>query len=77
MLVCTSDTLVSFSPHHVNGGGVQKVTQQVTLYETHTDEESLRRHKSVRHKQVLCVHAGQSKGVLLVRLTRDATRVVP
>ena len=27
-----------FSPHHVNQGGVQKFTPQVTLYETHTSE---------------------------------------
>jgi hypothetical protein len=30
-----------FSPHHVNQGGVQKATPQVTLYESHTAEESL------------------------------------
>jgi len=30
-----------FSPHHVNEGGVQKVTTHATLYEPHTDEESL------------------------------------
>jgi hypothetical protein len=34
-----------FSPHHINQGGVQRVTPQVTLYEPHTAEESLRRHR--------------------------------
>ena len=29
-----------FRPHHVNQGGVQRVTPQVTLYEPHTAEES-------------------------------------
>jgi hypothetical protein len=35
-----------FRPHHVNQGGVQKITPQVTLYESHTTEESLRRRRS-------------------------------
>ena len=51
--VCVSLQLISFklssgylfSPHHVNQGGVQKATPQVTLYEPHTAEESLRRHR--------------------------------
>ena len=32
--------LVLFNPHHVNQGGLQKTTPQVTLYKTHTVEES-------------------------------------
>ena len=32
-----------FNPHHVNQGDVQKPTPEVTLYEPHTAEESLRR----------------------------------
>ncbi len=49
-----------FSPHHVNQGGVQKATPQVTLYKPHTAEESLRRRRAVRHSQVLPDHAGQA-----------------
>ena len=45
-----------FSPHHVNQGGVQKATPQVTLYEPHTAEESLRRCRSGRNSQVLPGH---------------------
>ena len=44
-----------FSPHHVNQGGVQKATPQVTLYKPHTAEESFRRHRAGRHSQVLPV----------------------
>ena len=36
-----------FIPHLVNQGGVQMVTPQVTLYESHTSEESLRRREVV------------------------------
>jgi hypothetical protein len=57
-----------FSPHHVNEGGVQKVTTQATLYEPHTDEESLRRHRSGRHGQLLSGHAGQARELLHVLL---------
>ena len=57
-----------FNPHHVNQGGVQKATPQVTLYETHTAEESLRRCRSGRHSQVLSVHAGQARELLHVLL---------
>ena len=54
MRVCVSFFLLSFklslgcvfSPHYVNQGGVQKVTPQVTFYEPHTAEESLRRRRS-------------------------------
>jgi len=44
---------------HVNQGGDQKVAPQVTLYEPHTTEESLRRRRSGRHSQALPDHAGQ------------------
>jgi hypothetical protein len=53
----------SFIPHHVNQGGVQKDTPQVTLYESHTTEESLRRRKSDRHSQVLADHSGSIEGI--------------
>ena len=61
MLVVSSCSLSSWvqgvcSPHHVNQGGVQKTTSQITLYESHTGEESLRRHRSERHNQVLSGH---------------------
>ncbi len=42
-----------FSPHHVNQGGVQKATLQVTLYKPHTAKESLRKHGAGRNSQVL------------------------
>ena len=48
-----------FSPHHVNQGGVQKTTPQVTLYKSHTAKESLRRHRAGRHNHVLTCHPGQ------------------
>ncbi len=59
--MCVSFLLLSFklgsgclfSPHHVNQGGVQKVTPQVTVYEPHTAEESLRRRRSGMHSQLL------------------------
>jgi hypothetical protein len=59
--VCMSFQLLSFklssgylfSPHHVNQGVVQKPTPQVTLYESHTTEESLRRHRSDRNSQLM------------------------
>ena len=49
-----------FSPHHVNQGGVQKTTTQVTLYKPHNAKESLRRRRAGRHSQVLPGHAGQA-----------------
>ena len=57
-----------FSPPHVNQGGVQKTTPQVTLDKTHTAEESLRRRRGGRHSQVLPAHAGQAWELLLVLL---------
>ena len=57
-----------FSPHHVNQGGVQKTTPQVTLYKTHTGKESLRRLRGGRHSQVLPGQAGQAWELLLVLL---------
>ncbi len=41
--------LFKVSPHHVNLGGVQKTTPQITLYKPHTAEESLRRRRTSRH----------------------------
>ena len=52
-----------FSPHHINPGGVQEVTP---LYEPHTAEECLGRHRSGRHSQVLPGHAGQARELLHV-----------
>ncbi len=60
--MCVSFLLLSFklrsgclfSPHYVNQGGVQKPTPQVTLYESHTAEESLRRRRSSRHSHRVC-----------------------
>jgi len=74
--VCVSFLLISFklssgclfSPHHVNQGGVQKATPQVTLYEPHTAEESLRRCRSGRNSQVLSDHPGQARELLHVLL---------
>ena len=45
-----------FSPHKVNHGGVQKPPPQVSLYKSHTTEESLRRRRSCRYCQVLSSH---------------------
>jgi hypothetical protein len=42
-----------FRPRHVNQGGVQKTTPQVTLYKSHTAEESLTRSRAGRYSQVL------------------------
>ncbi len=39
---------------------------QVTLYESHTVEESLRRRRSGRNSQVLSGHAGQERELLHV-----------
>ncbi len=58
-----------FRPHHVNQGGVQKTTPQVTLYKPDTAKESLRRRRSGRYSQVLHDHAGQAWELLLVLLT--------
>jgi hypothetical protein len=74
--VCVSFQLLSFklssgclfSPHHVNQGDVQKPTPQVTLYEPHTAEESLRRLRSGRNSQVLPDHAGKPRELLHVLL---------
>ena len=57
-----------FSPHHVNQGAVQKPTPQVTLYEPHTAEESLRRRRSGRNRQVLSGHPDQPRELLHVLL---------
>jgi hypothetical protein len=72
--VCVSFLLLCFKlssgclfiPHHVNQGGVQKVTPQVTLHEPHTAEESLKRRRSGRHSQVLPGHADQARELLHV-----------
>jgi hypothetical protein len=53
-----------FSLHHVNHGGFQ-THPQVTLYKSHTAEESLRRHRACRHRQVLPDHVGQAWELLL------------
>ena len=77
--VCVSLQLLSFklssgylfSPHHVNQGDVpapEKPTPQVTLYEPHTAEESLRRRRSGRNSQVLTDHPGQTRELLNVLL---------
>ncbi len=71
--VCVSFLLISFKlgsgclfdPHHVNQGGVQKATPQVTLYESHNVEESLRRCRSGRNSQVLSGHRCSEATVLL------------
>jgi hypothetical protein len=39
-----------FIPHHVNQGGVQKTTPQVTLYKLDTGKESLRRRRAGKQK---------------------------
>jgi hypothetical protein len=57
-----------FSPHHVNQGGVQKTTPQVTLYKPDTVKESLRRRRACSHIQVLPDHAGQAWELFLVLL---------
>jgi hypothetical protein len=57
-----------FRPHHVNQGGVQKTTPQVTLYKPDTAKESLRRRRTDRHSQVLTGRAGQAWELLLVLL---------
>ncbi len=74
--MCASFLLISFklssgclfSPHHVNQGCVQKDTPQVTLYESHTAEESLRNRRSGRHSQVLTGHPDQAREFLHVLL---------
>jgi hypothetical protein len=66
--VCVSFQLLSFklssgylfSPHQVNQGVVQKPTPQVTLYEPHTTEESLRRRRSGRNRWMYCHLRGHS-----------------
>ena len=72
--VCVSFQLFSFklsswylfSPHHVNQGAVQKPTPEVTLYEPHTVEESLRRLRSGRNSQMLPGHPVQARELLHV-----------
>jgi hypothetical protein len=44
-----------FNPHQVNCGGVQKPPTKVSLYKSHTTEEPLRRHRSDRYCQRVCV----------------------
>ncbi len=63
---CVNDTM--FSPHHVNQGVNQKPTPQVTLYESHTAAESLRRRRSGRNSQVLTGHPDQARELLHVIL---------
>ncbi len=52
-----------FSPHKVNHGDVQKAPMQVSLYKSHTTEESntteesLRKHRSGKYCQVLSIYA--------------------
>ena len=76
--MCVSFLLLSFklssgclfSPHQVNQGGVQKTTSQITLNETHTAEESLKRLRNGRHNQVLSDHSDQARELLHVLLPR-------
>ncbi len=46
--VFQDDVRFLFSPYQVNHGGVQKAPTQVSLYQSHTTEESPRRHRSDR-----------------------------
>ncbi len=57
-----------FNPHQVNHGGVQKAPAQVSLYKSHTTEESLRRRGSDRYCQVLSSPSGQVEKLSLVLL---------
>jgi hypothetical protein len=58
-----------FSPHQVNHGGVQNAPAEVSLYMSHTTEESLGRHRSGRYIQVhLSGDSGQVSKILLVLL---------
>ena len=57
-----------FSPPHVNQGGAQKTTPQVTLYKPHTAKESLRKRRVDRHVQVLPGNAGQAWELSLMLL---------
>ncbi len=56
---CVNDAMVSVC---------MKATPQVTLYEPHTAEESLRRRRSARNSQVLPDHPGQERELLHVLL---------
>ncbi len=69
-LFCQDDLRCLFRPHQVNHGGVQKAPAQVSLYKSHTNEESLRRpwHRSDRYCQVLSNHSGKIGKLLLVLL---------
>jgi hypothetical protein len=57
-----------FIPHQVNHGGVQKAPARVSLYKSHTTEEPLRRHRSVRYCQVLSIHSDQVGKLLMILL---------
>ncbi len=57
-----------FIPHQVNHGGVQKAPPQVSLYKSHTTEESLRRRRSGRYCQVLSRHSDQVGKLLMMML---------
>ncbi len=61
------DLTCVFNPHH-NHGGVQKAPVQVSLYKSHTTEESLRRRGSGRYCQVLSSPSDQVWKLLLVLL---------
>jgi hypothetical protein len=63
-----NDLRCLLSPHQVNHGGVQKPPPQVSLYKSHTTEESLRRRRSDKYWQVLSMHSGQVRKLLLVLL---------
>ncbi len=47
------------NPHKVNHGDVKKSLPQVSLYKSHTTEESLRRRRSGRYNQVLPDNSGE------------------
>ncbi len=49
-----------FNPDHVNQGGVQKTTPQVTLYKSDIPKESLRRCRADMHSQLLSGHADKA-----------------
>jgi len=53
-----------FSPHHVNKGGVQKTTPQVTRYKPHTAIESLRRRRLGKAHPGYVWTCGSSMGTL-------------
>ena len=57
-----------FNPHQVNHGGVRKPPVQVSLYNSHTTEEPLRKHRSDRYCQVLSSPSSQVGKLFLVLL---------